>query len=558
MTLTGQNQSGVAETPAASAQSSGDVNILLVDDDPRNLDVLESILDLPGYRLIRARNADQALQALISDSFALLVLDVRMPDMSGLELAHLIKQRKKTQHLPIIFLTAYYREDEHVLQGYDAGAVDYLSKPCNPAVLRSKVAAFVDLYRVNRALQEEIVERRQAEQRVAERTAEVHHLVSQLRALAAELAQTEQRERKRLATILHDYIQQLLVSGQMQLASIRREPISDRASEVVQEVQSILKEALDASRSLTVELSPPILQEAGLGAALKWLGQRLADKHNFKVEVHADEDAEPSAEEDRFLLFECARELLFNSVKHSKVSEASVTLKQTGGDRVNLCVVDNGAGFDLEGLLNRDRNGSQATFGLFSIQQRLMHMGGSMEIEAAPGCGTCITLTAPLKGLIVPQEKIRFSASIDATNSSNNGERHSLIRVLIVDDHKIMRQGLTNLLRSETDIEVIGEAENGTSAAELADQLQPDIILMDVNLGRESGLQVTRNILGLHPHIKVVGLSMHMEEHVARAMMDAGAVAYVTKGGALEDVISVIRSCFHAPAAAPVEESAAP
>ena len=144
------------------------VNILLVDDESRNLDVLESILESPDYRLVRAQSADEALRALVSENFALLVLDVRMPGMSGLELAQLIKQRKKTQHLPIIFLTAYYQEDEHVMQGYGAGAADYLSKPINPAILRSKVAAFVDLFRKSRALEAEIEVRRAAEQQVRE------------------------------------------------------------------------------------------------------------------------------------------------------------------------------------------------------------------------------------------------------------------------------------------------------------------------------------------------------------------------------------------------------
>jgi adenylate cyclase len=135
------------------------VNILIVDDDPRNLDVLEAVLTSPDYRLVRAANADQALHALVIEEFALLILDVRMPGMSGLELAHLIKQRRKSQHIPIIFLSAYFQEDEHALLGYDVGAVDYLNKPCNPAVLRSKVAVFANLFRTSRALKDEITKR---------------------------------------------------------------------------------------------------------------------------------------------------------------------------------------------------------------------------------------------------------------------------------------------------------------------------------------------------------------------------------------------------------------
>ena len=148
------------------------ISILLVDDDPKNLMVLETILNSPEYRLVKASSADETLMALMKEEFAAIVLDVQMPDMSGIELARLIKQRKKTQHVPILFLTAYYQEDEHVVLGYDAGAVDYITKPVNPAVLRSKIGVFIDLFRkttalaeMNRAMEAEMIERQRAEER---------------------------------------------------------------------------------------------------------------------------------------------------------------------------------------------------------------------------------------------------------------------------------------------------------------------------------------------------------------------------------------------------------
>src|SRR6187397_2083690 len=126
------------------------INILIVDDEPKNLTVLETILDDPTYRLVRAESAEQALLALVAEEFALIILDIRMPGMTGFELAQMIKERKKTAQVPIIYLTAYYNEDQHVLEGYATGAVDYLHKPVNPAILRSKVAIFAELHRKSR------------------------------------------------------------------------------------------------------------------------------------------------------------------------------------------------------------------------------------------------------------------------------------------------------------------------------------------------------------------------------------------------------------------------
>ena len=151
------------------------INILIVDDEPANLVVLETVLDDPRYRLIRAQSPDQALLALVENEFALLILDVRLPGMTGFELAQIIKERKKTAGVPIIFLTAYFDKDQHVLEGYGSGAVDFLNKPVNAPVLRSKVSVFADLHRKNRAislannaLMDEILERRRAEEQLRE------------------------------------------------------------------------------------------------------------------------------------------------------------------------------------------------------------------------------------------------------------------------------------------------------------------------------------------------------------------------------------------------------
>jgi PAS domain S-box-containing protein len=163
--------------------------ILIVDDEARNLDALEVMLESSGCTLVRAQSADEALLAMLRHEFAAMILDIKMPGMSGIELANLVKQRRRTQDVPILFLTAHLMEDDDVLRGYGVGAVDYLSKPIKADILRSKVAVFVELYRKTRALealneqlQREVAERQRAQEaiqqinqelelRVAERTA---------------------------------------------------------------------------------------------------------------------------------------------------------------------------------------------------------------------------------------------------------------------------------------------------------------------------------------------------------------------------------------------------
>ncbi|MBS0445422.1 MAG: response regulator [Proteobacteria bacterium] len=173
-----------APRSADAGYDDGPIDILIVDDEPGNLAVLETLLDDPGYRLVRATSADEALLALVREEFALLILDIHLPDMSGFELAHLIKERRRTASVPIIFLTAYYDQDQHVLEGYGSGAVDFLHKPVVPTALRSKVAVFADLYRksrallsANRALLAEVAERRRAEHDLRDLNATLEHRV---------------------------------------------------------------------------------------------------------------------------------------------------------------------------------------------------------------------------------------------------------------------------------------------------------------------------------------------------------------------------------------------
>jgi PAS domain S-box-containing protein len=182
--------------------------ILIVDDQPRNLDVLEAMLSEAGCDFVRATSADEALLCLVRHEFAALVLDIMMPGMSGIELAMLIKQRKRTQHVPILFLTAHSVDENDVLRGYGVGAVDYLSKPINAAILRSKVGVFVELFRktraladLNDALQREVAEREKAQQALQRANEELERRVQERTSALTRAHQgvRENEERLRMA-----------------------------------------------------------------------------------------------------------------------------------------------------------------------------------------------------------------------------------------------------------------------------------------------------------------------------------------------------------------------
>src|SRR5580692_2829157 len=157
------------------------IDILLVDDEPRNLDALEAILEGPGYRLLRAENADRALKLLLDSDVAAIVLDIKMPQVNGFELAHMIKSTRRFRETPIVFLTAHLIDDQNVIAGYDAGAVDYLTKPVNSQILRHKIAVFAELFRKTRELAEL---NEKLEERVKERTLELERSEAALRAAA--------------------------------------------------------------------------------------------------------------------------------------------------------------------------------------------------------------------------------------------------------------------------------------------------------------------------------------------------------------------------------------
>jgi PAS domain S-box-containing protein len=392
------------------------------------------------------------------------------------------------------------------------------------------------------------------ERRVHERTAELQERADQLGRLSSQLTMAEQRERKRLAQILHDGLQQYLVAAKIQVGGLIELSPDAALKQAAAEVEDLLNESVKVSRSLAAELSPPILHEAGLLAGLEWLSRWKYKKHGLKVQLSIHMDAPVLTEDVKILLFESIRELLLNVVKHAKTDSARVSLFQQDERSLQIIVSDNGVGFDPASESVNDGN-----FGLFSIRERLSLIGGRLEVDSSPGKGARFTLTAPLF-IDKPLESMPCAQpdEIDHIDVDPMIRSDGKIRILLTDDHAIMREGLARLLDQETDFEVVGQASDGQEAVELAGKLLPDVILMDISMPRMSGLDATLAIHQRHSDIRIIGLSLYEEEERAKAMLDAGAVFYLTKSGPPAELKAAIRSCMKEKLQAGTENAESP
>lgn len=373
------------------------------------------------------------------------------------------------------------------------------------------------------------------EQKVTTRTELAESRSRQLQALAVELTEAEERERQRIAQLLHDDLQQILAAARMQI-----EVACDRLPEdkTLVTVEKLLLESIEKSRRLSHELSPPVLHHFGLTDAISWL--LLQMKAQFGLQVEFSEDSFPVVENNflKVFVFRAVQELLFNVVKHSGKKKAHLKLSGSGNG-LNLVVSDQGRGFDT-GLL--DITTSSGGFGLLSLSERARYIGGSLAVESAPGKGSRFTLMVP-SALAVSVQTARptaegLQAGSYAYGASTAGPKG--VRVLFVDDHKVMRQGLVELVRGQPNIQVVGEAANGLDAIEQVRQLHPNVVVMDINMPEMDGVEATRQIIAECPDVQVIGLSMLEDEQVVERMRTAGATAFVSKTASTAELLKAI------------------
>lgn len=374
------------------------------------------------------------------------------------------------------------------------------------------------------------------EQKVAERTALADFRAKQLQSLAVELIQAEEQERRRMAEILHDDLQQILASARIQLQTASQKlPDSD----ILNNVEHLLKESIAKSRRVSHELSPPVLYHAGLVDALKWLVRKMEERFGLSVELTSHLEKPSENESIKTFLFRAVQELLFNVFKHAGAEKAQVNLSESDGCII-ITVADRGEGFEPDILKTST---AETGLGLLSLRERAQYLGGDLEIESHPGDGASFILKVPLRLEITEEPGCNdVSDQADQPTALNQLDLkpEKTIRVMFADDHQVMRQGLIRMIADQPNIQVVGEAADGREAVEMARLLRPDVVVMDVNMPKMGGLEATHRIKAEFPEMRVIGLSMFMDKEIGKAMREAGAETFMSKTGSSGELLKAI------------------
>jgi signal transduction histidine kinase len=366
------------------------LQVLLVEDSASDATLLEESILSSGVEDISvsvAKSLKESADHIKNNHIDATLLDLSLPDSSGLETVQRV--RIVCPDMPIVVLTGIDNEKTGI-EAVRMGAQDYLVKGQADGRLIARAVRYA--IERKRAEQEIQKAKEELELRVKERTAELRLSQEKLRSLAAELELTEERERRQIASDLHDSIGQILSFASRELKSLQKSP-SEKISKSLEQVSSQLDKAVEQTRTLSFDLSPSILYDLGFEVAIEDLVDRFSRENKIRCSFENCPMPKPLTDDVKILLYRAVRELLINAAKHSRAVEAKVTLLRSGSD-ICVTVEDDGRGFDTS-VLN---NGMEKVkgFGIFNIRERLNHIGGQFKLESGMGKGTKVTLTAPL------------------------------------------------------------------------------------------------------------------------------------------------------------------
>jgi signal transduction histidine kinase len=344
------------------------LRLLLIEDDDIDREAVHRLLDTK-YAVDDAPTGRQAVQMVQASRPDGILLDYRLPDCDGLELL----AQFAADNIPVVILTGE-ENPEIIVEAMRQGAQDYLVKD---NISRTSLD-----HAIVNAIEKAVLK------------SDLEQQNKKIRALASELTLAEQRERRRISQILHDDLQQTIYGIQVRkhLIAMSLPPdLQSQLQEQMDALDALINQAIDVTRSLTVQLSPPVLRGRELNATFEWLAAQMGEVHQLLVDLDIRDNYQVPSEDLHVLIFQLVRELLFNVVKHAGVRQARLETYEQD-NRLFIRIQDRGVGFDPTLPLKQWGKGG---FGLHSIHERLNLFGGDLQIESAPGEGTQVTIIVP-------------------------------------------------------------------------------------------------------------------------------------------------------------------
>ena len=474
------------------------VNILLVDDLPSKLLAYEAILGELGENLIKANSAKEALEVLLKQDVAVILVDVCMPEQDGFELVEMIREHHRFQQTAIIFVSAVQMDDLDRIKGYASGAVDYISVPIVPEILRAKVTVFIDLYRKTTQLAKLNAE---LEQRVDERTSELAKTEDALR-------QADRRKDEFLATLAHE-LRNPLAPMRTSLDILRhlkvKDPIVDRAAETMErqlcQMTRLIDDLMDVSRitrnrlemrKTRIALSEVLRNAVESSRNLIDSAQQALKVKSPSEEIHMNADA--------IRIAQVVANLLNNASKYTPDGGKIFLEAEADDTNISIRVKDEGIGIDAEDLphlfepfyqVSRSVERSQGGLGIgLTLVRTIVEMhGGTVSAHSAGfGKGTEFLVRIP--------RDVTTQVEQDSANGAAAGATavRSSRRVLVVDDNRDAAESLTMLLRFSGH-EVV-TAHDGLQALADAKEFRPELVLMDLGMPGMSGYEAAKALRG--------------------------------------------------------------
>jgi signal transduction histidine kinase len=539
--------------------------ILIVDDYPENLLALEATLQGAGHEVVRANSGEEALKAILAQDFALVLMDVAMPEMDGYETATLIRGRERSRLTPIIFLTANNKADAQVFHGYSVGAVDYMVKPFVPEVLLSKVAVFVELYTSRETLKRQAAALKDAYDEVEER---VQARTAELNAARLEAESMNRLKDEFLGTLSHELRTPLnAILGWTHILEMggRDEATIARGTRVIKNnalLQSqLVDDILDVSRIIGGKLHlkvGPVDLPAVIQSTLETL-HPAAESKAITVTVTMGECDTLHADQAR--LQQVMWNLLSNAIKFTP-NGGQVRLDLTcANDEVQVVVADNGDGIAADFLplvfdrfRQADSSFSRPHNGLglgLAIVRHLVELHGGRVTVASPGKGhgATFTVTLPLRAPDTDNEAPAADSGDVRDRGSNRGETVELpslagVTVLLVDDDPDAREMLTLVLQ-DRGADVTAAPSAAAGLAVLRSKV-PDVIVSDIGMPGEDGHAFIRKVRRLAAHrggdVPAVALTAYATSADAANAVAAGFNRHITKPIVADDVVRVVAS----------------